>query len=140
MIKTYLNGILSGITQYIATGTSADDSMSENVSKPARLIFDSTYGDIDIYNIRIYEKSALNSNTVVSNYIATYGTTEDKTAKYEENKNVLDNENNISVSTIETAHDNYGYKLSMPYIKISGGSELIKNDDGNYYLNTSTTT
>jgi hypothetical protein len=113
--------------------------MSENASIPARLIFDSTYGNIDIYNIRIYEKSALNSNTVVNNYIATYGTTEEKTTKYEDNKNVLDNENNISVSTIETAHDNYNYKLSMPYIKISGGSGLKKNNDGSYSLNLTDT-
>jgi hypothetical protein len=53
----------------------------------------------------------------------------------------LDSENNISVSTIETAHDNYGYKLSIPYIKISGGTALTKNDsDGNYYIKASDTT
>jgi hypothetical protein len=90
MIKTYLNGILSGITQYISTGTSADDAMNENVNKPARLIFDSTYGNINIYNIRIYEKSVLNSNVIVDNYIATYGGTEEKAKKYEDNVNVLD--------------------------------------------------
>lgn len=140
MIKTYLNGVLSGITQYTASGSSPD-TMLENPNYPARLIFDSTYGNINIYNIRIYEQSVLNSNVVIDNYIATYGSTEEKAKKYEDNINVLDSENNISVSTIETAHDNYGYKLSLPYIKISGGSKLIKDDDsGNYYLNTSDTT
>lgn len=141
MIKTYLNGILSGITQYISTGTSADDAMTEYISKPARLILDSTYGNINIYNIRIYEKSVLNSNIIIDNYIATYGTTENKAAKYEDNINVLDSQNNISVSTIETAHDNSGYKLSIPYIKISGGTALTKNDDdGNYYIKANDTT
>jgi hypothetical protein len=140
MIKTYLNGVLSGITKYDKSGTSSDDYMTENISKPARLILDSTYGNINIYNIRIYEKSVLNPNIVIDNYIATYGTTEEKAAKYEDNINVLDNQNNISVSTIETAHDNSGYKLSIPYIKISGGTALSKNkDNGNYYLNSSVT-
>ena len=139
MIKTYLNGILSGVTQYTASGSSPD-TMSENISNPARLIFDSTYGNINIYNIRIYEQSVLNSNVVIDNYIATFGSTEEKAKKYEDNANVLDSENNISISTIETAHDNTGYRLSVPYIKISGGSKLTKGDDGNYYLNTSDTT
>ena len=140
MIRTYLNGVLSGITKYDKSGTSSDDYMTENISKPARLILDSTYGNINIYNIRIYEKSVLNSNIVIDNYIATYGSTEEKAAKYEDNINVLDNQNNISVSTIETAHDNSGYKLSIPYIKISGGTALSKNNDnGNYYLNSSVT-
>ena len=141
MIKTYLNGVLSGITQYISAGTSADDFMSENINRPARLILDSTYGNINIYNIRIYEKSVLNSNIVIDNYIATYGTTEEKAHKYEDNVNVLDSQNNISISTIETAHDNYGYKLSIPYIKISGGTALTKNDEnGNYYKKANDTT
>jgi hypothetical protein len=54
MIKTYLNGVLSGVTQYTASGSSPD-TMLENPNYPARLIFDSTHGNINIYNIRIYE-------------------------------------------------------------------------------------
>jgi hypothetical protein len=134
MIKTYLNGILSGITQY----AKSDDFMTQISASPAKFIFDSTYGNIDIYNIRVYKNSALSANVVLNNYIATCGNISDRTLKYINNSAVLNNENKISIEKIETENINNGYILSVPYIKIIGGSGLKKDDDG-YTLNTADT-
>jgi len=61
MIKTYLNGILSGITEY-----DPSDDMIENSNDVAKLIIDSTYGIIDIYNIRVYTTD-LDARTILEN-------------------------------------------------------------------------
>ena len=129
MIKTYLNGILSGITQY-----GSEDQMIQNNARPAKIIFDSTYGNIDIYNIRVYKNAALSDNVVLDNYIATAGSIEDRTHKYEDNASVLDDNNKISIEKIEAENINSGYILSVPYIKIIGGQGMEKDDEG-YYLN-----
>ena len=50
MPPSFIDLFLSGITKYDKSGTSSDDYMTENISKPARLILDSTYGNINIYN------------------------------------------------------------------------------------------
>ena len=126
LIMTYLNGILSGITKYDPT-----DEMVENRQNPAKIIIDSTYGDIDIYNIRVYKKP-LDSKAVLDNYIATLGTPEERVKKYQDNTGLLDNDNNISIDSIEGG----SYKLSVPYIKITGGQKLSK-DSGGYKLNAS---
>lgn len=130
MIRTYLNGVLSGLTQY-----GKEDSMIHNRTNPATIIFDSTRGNIDIYNIRVYKNSPLADNIVLDNYIATYGTIAEKTAKYLDNATVLDDNNKISIEKVEAENINSGYMLSVPYIKIIGGQGLIKDDEG-YQLNS----
>lgn len=127
MIKTYLNGIRSGITFYSRT-----DEMMQNKQDPAKIIFDSTFGNIDIYNIRIYKKP-LAAKEVLDNYIATCGTIAERVEKYKSNEGLLDREYNISVEAIESGE----YVLSVPYLKITGGEKLDKNkSDGKYYLKT----
>ena len=133
MIKTYLNGILCGITQY-----GSEDQVRENPASPATMIFDSTYGNIDIYNIRVYKQSALAENVVLNNFIATCGAIDERTRKYIDNKTVLDNNNNISIETIESENILNNYILSVPYIKIIGGQGMEKDDEG-YYLKTTDT-
>ena len=126
MIKTYLNGIISGITKY-----STNDQMVENPSLPAEFIVDSTYGVIDLYNIRVY-KNPLDSQSVLNNYIATYGTAAQKAEKYMDNTGLL-REGIINLDEIEAG----SYQLSVPYIKITGGRKLNKNGDtGEYTFNT----
>ena len=133
MIRTYLNGKVSGITQYDKT----EDSLQDNPADKARLIIDSTHGIIDIYNIRVYKSTTITSNNVIDNYIATYGTTAQKTAKYEDNNAVFDSSyNTISVLNIEEAHAGSGFKLPMPYIKIIGGKELFRPEGSSNYYDT----
>jgi hypothetical protein len=52
MVKAYVNGVLSGITQYAKT-----DTFVETNTNPALFTIDSTYADIDIYNIRAYSQA-----------------------------------------------------------------------------------
>jgi len=105
MIKTYLNGQVCGITQY----DKDNDDMIHNPMDPAYIIFDSTAGIVDIYNIRVYKNAALSSNIVLNNYIATLSTLEEKTTKFTDNTNVLDDDNNISIEKIETENNNSGF-------------------------------
>jgi hypothetical protein len=109
------------------------DSMEENRLSPAKIIIDSTHGDIDIYNIRVYKKP-LDDKAVLDNYIATLPSPEDRVNKYNDNNGLLDNDNNISIETVESGD----YILSVPYIKIIGGQALSKDDDG-YQLKISDT-
>ena len=132
MIKTYINGILSGVTTY-----TKDDSTAENPQSRAVLKFDSTYGVIDIYNIRVYTSTALEASAVLNNYIATFGAASDKVIKYTDNQAVKNNSGKIDIAQIESNFVTYGYKLNIPYIKITGGESLIKSDiSGDYTLNT----
>ena len=130
LIITYMNGVLSGMTKYAAS-----DKMLQNAAsgKEAKIIFDSTYGDIDIYNVRVYDKP-LSDKAVLDNYIATLATPDERVKKFQDNNDLLDQDNNISVNSIESGD----YKLSVPYIKITGGKALSKDDDG-YKLNTTDT-
>jgi hypothetical protein len=136
MIKTYLNGVLSGVTQYTGGDNDADE-MRENQKDRARIIFDSSCGTIDIYNIRIYQSSTLSDTIVLDNYIATCGSVEERAKKYTDNNSVIDNDNKISIETIEAFGVNKGYKLSVPYIKIIGGQGVLKDDDLGYIMNAS---
>lgn len=61
-ISMYINGVMSGVTQY--------SNISEKLPTSANAIkINSQYCDIDLYNIRVYNK-VLNSNEIVQNYIA----------------------------------------------------------------------
>ena len=128
MIHTYINGMRCGITQYEKGGA---DSTQENPNRPAYFTIDSTYGIVDIYNIRFYNESALQSSSVLKNFIATAGTIDNKVALYEDNSPMLTANATVQVEEIENAINN-GYKLRLPYIKITGGRKLQKNDNGSY--------
>lgn len=62
LLYIYLNGILSGITQY---GDSDTFNANETLLK-----INSDYCDVDLYKIRIYKNVKLNSADVVHNYIS----------------------------------------------------------------------
>jgi hypothetical protein len=80
----------------------------------------------------------LSSNIVLDNYIATIGSIEDRAAKFADNDPVLNDLNQISIEDIENAQVVNNYKLRLPYIKIIGGSGLLKDDiTGAYTLNSS---
>ena len=143
MIRTYLNGKKSGITQYgnydeKTNQVIVSDSLLQNPNSPAKIIFDSTYGTVDVYNVRVYQQ-ALEDIDILNNYIATLDTPEQRANKYEDN--LLLQDGIIDFKTIT----NGTYKLSVPYITITGGESLTKAKDdqpfgGQYYLNTTDTT
>ena len=100
LIYTYLNGIISGITQY-----PDDDDFSQIV--PVNITLGSAGCDLDIYNIRVYD-TALTHYDMLNNYIADTADMQRKLALYTANNiydaygNVLYNKliNQIPIMTI----------------------------------------
>ena len=71
-IYTYVDGVLSSLKQY-----DSNDHIQETANDPSYIIVDSTYGDIDIYSIRVYNKYIADS-IVLNNYAADLPTLEQK--------------------------------------------------------------
>ena len=106
MIKTYINGIVSGITEYKGGADASSDSIKQNSTtgaEPALIKINSLSGTVDIYNIRVFNKD-LTDRQVLENYIATLATTEQKTNCYNNNIGLLDSNGKISVNNIESGN------------------------------------
>lgn len=128
MIYTYLNGKLSAVNAYESTETFIDSA-----DIPARLVIDSTHGQIDVYGIRFYT-TALPESVIVNNYQASLGTLAERQASYDSN-NILDINGNIQFEAIESEQ----YPLSIPYVKITGGygcsKSFLMNKEGDDTFN-----
>lgn len=114
LITTYINGIPVGMTYY---------EITDRIHAPgAQFICDSTYGTIDIYNIRAYDR-ILTGIEIINNYIATCGSNEMKIQKFDSN-NLVDENGTLNI--------NEGYydvetRLTIPYMKLTGGIALDNN-------------
>ena len=122
MLYTYLNGIISNASNYIAT-----DRFEDSSDNPAQLIIDSTYGQIDLYGIRIYN-AALDEGVILNNYQASLPTLQERQSNYESNL-ILDINGDIDFKAVEAET----YNLQIPYVKITGGYGCTKN----YQMNES---
>lgn len=137
MIKTYINGIVSGITEYKGGTDASSDSIKQNSTtgaEPALIKINSSFGTVDVYNIRVFNKD-LTDRQILENYIATLATTEQKTNCYNNNIGLLDSNGKISVNNIESGN----YQITLPYIKFTGGGQCRKGkksdpDPKGYYL------
>ena len=118
LVITYLNGVISGMTQY-----ANDDNFKDLNVSPATISINSDNADIDIYNIRVYS-AALDKKAVLNNHMATLGTPEARTEIY--NKNLVMDEitQEILLDMIEAE----GFELDTPYVKLTGGTSLNKWD------------
>lgn len=92
LIYTYINGVLSGLADY--KGSLIDNDRNN----PAYMVFDSTYGDIDIYNLRVYSKK-FTDDEILYNYAADRPTVEERLA-VRQNNAALDNNNEISLTEV----------------------------------------
>lgn len=82
---TFLNGVTSSLSIYTETDQFID--LSEDKDKnifDSEFIFDSTYMDIDIYSIRVYQ-SSLRPNDVLRNFIADKSSATDAAAEWKQN-------------------------------------------------------
>ena len=133
MIKTFINGIVSGISQYTG-GNINSDSIAQNETvgiEHALLKINSEHGTVDLYNIRVYDKP-LDDRTVLNNYIATLDTLEQKTLVAASNIGLLDTSTGkISMNEIESGR----YNMTIPYLKITGGGQCRKDDEGYWLTN-----
>lgn len=114
-VYTYLNGVLSGITNM-----DSDESFRDTESAPALFEFDSTYGDINIYSIRTY-RQAINSNVAIGNYIADIYDI-DKKISLSKNNKIFNQNNRVSKTVI----DNLSSTLGVPYCVFEGGYAMPK--------------
>ena len=119
-VFTYLNGILSGIGRMSASSGSSHESFKQQNAYPAKFIVDSTYGDINLYNVRFY-RNGLSKRAVVNNWIADLTDIDQKIELYKEN-NILEDDGSISLKAIQ----DIAYQLKVPYVLFNGGSKMNK--------------
>ena len=119
-VFTYLNGILSGIGRISANSSVSHESFIQMPSYPAKFVVDSTYGDIDLYNVRFY-RNGLSKRTVVNNWIADLTDIDQKIELYKEN-NILEDDGSISLKAIQDIN----YQLKVPYVLFNGGLKGMK--------------
>ena len=119
-VFTYLNGILSGIGRMSASSATNHESFIQSTSYPAIFTVDSTYGDIDLYNVRFY-RNGLSKRTVVNNWIADLTDIDQRIELYKEN-NILEDDGSISLKAIQDV----SYQLKVPYVLFNGGCQMKK--------------
>ena len=115
-VYTYLNGVLSGIMRM----NENSEEFKDNINAPSFIEIDSSYGDIYIYNIRVY-RAPLLTRTIINNYIAGLTDINKKMALYKDN-NIFDDNGLISYNAIK----DLSYQLGVPYVLLKGGSVMNK--------------
>lgn len=110
LVKTYINGVLSGLKQYSST-----DNFQQNT--PSAILINPDSEEVDVSCIRIYDR-ALSSTEIVNNYIFDINDNEEKIAKFKENA-VYDAYNNISYAKV---------KARMPVVTVTGTMPKSKGD------------
>lgn len=110
MCYTFLDGIISNVFNYLS-----DDDFNNNPQNPGYLRISSEGGQVNIYNIRMYN-TALDEQNVLNNYQATIGSLAERQKSYESNL-IRDVYGVIDLEAIEAE----SYNLQIPYVKIYGG-------------------
>lgn len=110
LIRTYVNGVLSGIAQY-------DTSDNFQQGSPIGISLNEGKEEIDIYTIRVYD-IALSSRQILNNYICDLTDINEKVAKYQAN-NVYDLYGSISMAKI---------KSMIPILTVTGNLPTVKGD------------
>ena len=120
-VYTYLNGVLSGIMRLdVDVANKTADSFKDYIGAPSHIVFDSTYGDIYLYNLRVY-RNALDMRTVINNYIADLSDIEEKVALYKDN-NIFTADGFINIKAIQ----DISYTCGVPYVLFNGGNPMEK--------------
>lgn len=110
LIKTYINGILSGLKQY-----AVDDNFQQAV--PTNIVINPDEEEIDITSIRIYNR-ALNSKEIVNNWIYDMTDISEKINAYNKNQ-IYDYYGNISYAKVKTF---------LPVVIVTGPMPTYKGD------------
>ena len=123
MFYTFLNGVVSSLSSYTATDQFIDLS---GVNQASQFIFDSTYMDIDIYNIRVYQQS-LRPHDVLHNYNADSGLASDAAKAWKQNNILItfnDGTTGIDLEQVNSLEN-------IPYMVFYDGRETgSKKDEG----------
>lgn len=110
LIRTFINGVVSGLTQY-----PANDDFSQ--STPVDITINPDGGSVDIYKIRIYD-TALSDRDMLNNYIADLEDIADKVELYTAN-DIYDGNGEVLFSKV---------KNKVPTLVITGSLPTYKGD------------
>lgn len=94
LIYLYVNGVLTGIQSFLED-TAFDNGQTE-------LIINSNYCDVDIYNIRVYDK-ALSYANITQNWIGDAPTLDERWARYNVNNAIVDSKGAIDYQKVLAA-------------------------------------
>lgn len=120
-VYTYLNGVLSGIMKLdISSSNGKADALKDYPNFPSYMTFDSTYGDIYLYNIRVY-RHALDMRAIIKNYIADLADVDKKIALHKDN-DIFTADGFIDIKAIQ----NLSYICGVPYVLFNGGNSMQK--------------
>jgi hypothetical protein len=111
-VSIYVDGILSGVQRYAAT-----DAFSQQ--NPVNITLGSSFCDLDIYSIRIYNK-ALSTPQMLNNYIADMAEPTTKQKLYTEN-DILDENGKISYERVKALGQ-------IPIVTFTGPMPTYKGD------------
>lgn len=110
LIRTFVNGVLSGLTQY-----PANDNFQQ--SSPVGITINPEGGSVDIYSIRVYD-AALTDFDILNNYIADIDDLSKQIEEYNEN-NIFDSNKQVSYSKV---------KGKLATVVITGTLPTVKGD------------
>lgn len=110
LIRTFINGVLSGLAQY-----PINDDFSQ--STPVGITINPDGGSVDIYKIRIYN-TALTDRDMLNNYIADIDSVGDKVLAYTEN-DIFNANGEVLFSKVKT---------KIPTLVITGTLPTVKGD------------
>ena len=120
-VYTYLDGVMSGMAKLnTSAANNTHESFTDGYGIPSTIKIDSSFGDIDIFNIRVYRR-ALSPRNVISNYIADISNIDDKIASNKDN-DIFDSDGFIDLKSIQ----DLSYKLNVPYVLFKGGNPINK--------------
>lgn len=110
LIRTFINGVLSGLAQY-----PTNDNFSQ--SSPVGITINPDGGSVDIYKIRIYD-TALSDQDMLINFIADLDTISERVEAYN-NNNIFDVNGKVSYSKV---------KGKIPTVVITGEMPTVKGN------------
>lgn len=108
LIQLYLNGILSNVYQY-----ANEDSFMQSI--PEIITVNSDYSQIDIYNIRIYDRD-LNQYQILNNYMADMSNVDEKIEIYNKN-NIYNSSGSIDYNKVANQMPILTFVGSLPQFK-----------------------
>ena len=122
LIRTFVNGVLSGLKQY-----PANDDFQQ--STPVNITINPDGGTVDIYKIRVYNY-ALSDNDMLNNYMADLDSLSDRIAEYNKN-NIFDANGEISFEKVRNKVATVIITGTLPTVKGDKKSAQISYENPN---------
>ena len=120
MVCTYVNGVLSG---FVAYGEDTFLNSANQNQESNKFIFDSTFADIDVYNVRVYQ-SALTDRAILGNYLASFADFMEAADRWSDN-DILTDDGEISLAQVMK-------KGNIPYLLMRGGITVDSKKGKNF--------